>query len=86
MNEVFLEKQLHLCAAKMDDQVVLKLHHPASLQGTIHYSTNRFFFSTVAYPIRSHYLRLTQFLESHVMWTVLGFTVCSVDRMSRLYI
>lgn len=44
------------------------------------------FFSTVAYPIRSHYLRLTQFLESHVMWTVLGFTVCSVDRMSRLYI
>lgn len=84
----FLAKQLHMCAAKMGDKLVSKLRHSASLQGNVHYSISRYFFYCNIYegsrfpPIRNHHLRLIKFLERHVMWTILKFTFCSVDRLS----
>lgn len=35
-----------------------------------------------SHPSPNHPLRLIEFLERHVMWTILKFTVCSVDRLS----
>lgn len=92
MNEVFLAKQLHLCAAEMGDKLVLKLHHSAPLQGNVLYSIHRFFFPIVTYmrAFNSHTSEIiifafTGFLESHGIWPALRLTFCSVDRVSHLY-